>query len=169
MQLDAAVESALNVLPSNTDAASSFSLYGLLNKACTPMGKALLKVTPSPRERRHPPRFAPSGRACCLPQCRRALVCLQTWLKQPLTDLEAIQGRHDVVEALLGDAQLRADLRGLHLRGVSLAAGGQPGEGGSPGLCPLRADLPTKVSLGTAAQLPALTARWRCANTRRPT
>ncbi len=44
MQLDAAVESALNVLPSNTDAASSFSLYGLLNKAHTPMGKALLKV-----------------------------------------------------------------------------------------------------------------------------
>lgn len=44
MQLDAAVETALNVLPSNTDASSSFSLYGLLNKAHTPMGKALLKV-----------------------------------------------------------------------------------------------------------------------------
>lgn len=44
MRLDAAVESALNVLPSNTDAATSFSLYGLLNKAQTAMGKALLKV-----------------------------------------------------------------------------------------------------------------------------
>jgi hypothetical protein len=42
---------------------------------------------------------------------------MQGWLKQPLTDLEAIRGRHDVVEAMLGDAQLRADLRGLHLRG----------------------------------------------------
>lgn len=48
MQLDAAVESALNVLPSNTDASSSFSLYGLLNKAHTPMGKALLKVGAHP-------------------------------------------------------------------------------------------------------------------------
>lgn len=44
MQLDAAVESALNVLPSNSDASTSFSLYGLLNKAQTAMGKALLKV-----------------------------------------------------------------------------------------------------------------------------
>ncbi|KAL4431744.1 hypothetical protein ABPG77_002960 [Micractinium sp. CCAP 211/92] len=44
MRLDAAVESALNVLPSNTDAATSFSLYGLLNKAQTAMGKALLKA-----------------------------------------------------------------------------------------------------------------------------
>jgi DNA mismatch repair ATPase MutS len=44
MQLDAAVQSALNVLPSNTDASSSFSLYGLLNKAQTAMGKGLLKV-----------------------------------------------------------------------------------------------------------------------------
>ncbi|KAI3431433.1 hypothetical protein D9Q98_004485 [Chlorella vulgaris] len=84
MQLDAAVETALNVLPSNTDASSSFSLYGLLNKAHTPMGKALLKA----------------------------------WLKRPLRSLEAIGGRHDVVEALLGDAQLRADLRSLHLRGL---------------------------------------------------
>ena len=48
MQLDAAVLSALNVLPSNTDASSSFSLYGLLNKAQTAMGKALLKVGPRP-------------------------------------------------------------------------------------------------------------------------
>lgn len=47
MRLDAAVESALNVLPSNTDAATSFSLYGLLNKAQTSMGKALLKAGPA--------------------------------------------------------------------------------------------------------------------------
>lgn len=84
MRMDAAVESALNVLPSNTDAATSFSLFGLLNKAQTAMGKALLKA----------------------------------WLKRPLVDLEAIGARHDVVEALHGDAQLRADLRGLHLRGL---------------------------------------------------
>jgi hypothetical protein len=55
MQLDAAVESALNVLPSNTDAASSFSLYGLLNKAYTPMGKALLKVRRRCRKTCDPP------------------------------------------------------------------------------------------------------------------
>ncbi|PSC71954.1 DNA mismatch repair MSH2 [Micractinium conductrix] len=84
MRLDASVESALNVLPSNSDAATSFSLFGLLNKAVTPMGKALLK----------------------------------TWLKQPLTGLAAINERHDCVEALHGDAQLRVDLRGLHFRGM---------------------------------------------------
>ncbi|KAL4440412.1 hypothetical protein ABPG75_003413 [Micractinium tetrahymenae] len=84
MRLDAAVESALNVLPSNTDAATSFSLYGLLNKAQTAMGKALLKA----------------------------------WLKRPLTDLESIGERLDVVEALHGDAQTRGDLRSLHLRGL---------------------------------------------------
>ncbi len=44
MQLDAAVQSALNVMPSNEDASNSFSLFGLLNKAQTAMGKALLKV-----------------------------------------------------------------------------------------------------------------------------
>ena len=44
MRVDASVEVALNLLPSNTDSATSFSLYGLLNKAQSPMGKALLKV-----------------------------------------------------------------------------------------------------------------------------
>ena len=44
MRVDAAVEAALNLLPSNTDSATSFSLFGLLNKAQSPMGKALLKV-----------------------------------------------------------------------------------------------------------------------------
>lgn len=44
MRVDAAVEVALNLLPSNTDSATSFSLFGLLNKAQSPMGKALLKV-----------------------------------------------------------------------------------------------------------------------------
>ena len=42
---------------------------------------------------------------------------LQVWLRQPLTDLDAISGRHDVVEALREDTQLRSDLRTLHLRG----------------------------------------------------
>ncbi|KAI7843327.1 hypothetical protein COHA_003025 [Chlorella ohadii] len=84
MRVDAAVEVALNLLPSNTDSATSFSLFGLLNKAQSPMGKALLKA----------------------------------WIKHPLIDIEAIQQRHDVVEGLAEDAQLRADLRGLHLRGL---------------------------------------------------
>jgi DNA mismatch repair ATPase MutS len=83
MRVDASVEAALNLLPSNTDSATSFSLYGLLNKAQSPMGKALLKA----------------------------------WIKRPLIDIDAIQQRHDVVEGLAEDAQLRADLRGLHLRG----------------------------------------------------
>jgi hypothetical protein len=41
----------------------------------------------------------------------------QAWLKAPLTELDALRQRHDAVEAFLTDAQLRSDLRTLHLRG----------------------------------------------------
>ena len=44
MRLDAAAQRALNVLKSKTDANDNFSLYGLLNRARTAMGKRLLKV-----------------------------------------------------------------------------------------------------------------------------
>lgn len=44
MRLDAAAQRALNVLPQRTDANESFSLYGLLNKGRTTMGRRLLKV-----------------------------------------------------------------------------------------------------------------------------
>ena len=66
MQLDAAVQSALNVLPSNTDTATSFSLYGLLNKAQSPMGKALLKVG-SARSALQP--VWPAGDTQCCQRC----------------------------------------------------------------------------------------------------
>lgn len=46
MRLDAAAQRALNVLKSKTDANDNFSLYGLLNRARTAMGKRLLKVQP---------------------------------------------------------------------------------------------------------------------------
>ena len=55
---------------------------------------------------------------------------LQVWLRQPLTDLEAISGRHDVVEALTEDGQLRSDLRTLHLRGGCCAQPWLPLGGG---------------------------------------
>jgi len=44
MRLDAAAQRALNVLKSKTDANDNFSLYGLLNRARSAMGKRLLKV-----------------------------------------------------------------------------------------------------------------------------
>lgn len=49
------------------------------------------------------------------------MLCVpQAWIKRPLLELEAIRERHDVVEGLAEDAQLRADLQGLHLRGERL-------------------------------------------------
>ena len=42
MRLDASALRALNVLPERSDGPSSFSLYGLLNKCRTPMGRRLL-------------------------------------------------------------------------------------------------------------------------------
>lgn len=44
MRLDAAAQRALNVLKSKLDANDNFSLYGLLNRAKTPMGKRLCKA-----------------------------------------------------------------------------------------------------------------------------
>jgi len=42
---------------------------------------------------------------------------LQVWLKQPLTAEEDIRVRHDVVEAIVGDPELREGLRDHHFRG----------------------------------------------------
>ena len=62
MRLDAAAQRALNVLKSKTDANDNFSLYGLLNRARSAMGKRLLKA-----------RFQPSmllvSRRHCLHNC----------------------------------------------------------------------------------------------------
>lgn len=44
MRLDAAAVRALNVLPQRLDGSSSFSLYGILARGKTAMGKRLLKV-----------------------------------------------------------------------------------------------------------------------------
>ncbi|KAF8073199.1 MUS1 [Scenedesmus sp. PABB004] len=44
MRLDAAAVRALNVLPSRLDGAASFSLYGIMCRARTPMGRRLLKT-----------------------------------------------------------------------------------------------------------------------------
>ncbi len=44
MRLDAAAQRALNVLKARLDANDTFSLYGLLNRGKTPMGKRLCKV-----------------------------------------------------------------------------------------------------------------------------
>ncbi|PNW87821.1 hypothetical protein CHLRE_01g003463v5 [Chlamydomonas reinhardtii] len=84
MRLDATAQRALNVLPSRQDANATFSLYGLLNRCRTAMGKRRLK----------------------------------TWLKQPLVDLAAISARHDAVEALAADTELRQRLRDQHFRGL---------------------------------------------------
>ncbi|GFR44787.1 hypothetical protein Agub_g6119, partial [Astrephomene gubernaculifera] len=84
MRLDATAQRALNVLPTRQDANATFSLYGLLNRCRTAMGKRRLK----------------------------------SWLKQPLVDLAAIRERHDVVEALLADGELRGRLRDQQFRGL---------------------------------------------------
>ncbi|KAK2079314.1 hypothetical protein QBZ16_003005 [Prototheca wickerhamii] len=95
MRLDAAAQRALSVTRERAGAggssaaagpasAASFSLFGLLDRCRTAMGKRLLR----------------------------------RWLKQPLLDLEELRGRHDVVEALVHDIELRQALRDLHLRGV---------------------------------------------------
>lgn len=44
MRLDAAAQRALSVKPPRTDVNSSFSLYGLKNRATSAMGKRRLKV-----------------------------------------------------------------------------------------------------------------------------
>ncbi len=45
-------------------------------------------------------------------------MCAQVWLKQPLVSLPDITTRHDVVEALTSDPELRERLHDLHLRGA---------------------------------------------------
>ena len=84
MRLDAAAIRALNVARDRADsgASDSFSLYKLLNRGRTAMGKRLL---------------------------------LQ-WLRQPLTEVAAIEARLDCVEALRDDAELRESLRATQLR-----------------------------------------------------
>ena len=49
MRLDAAAQRALNVMKTKFDANDNFSLYGLMSRARTSMGKRLLKA------RFHPP------------------------------------------------------------------------------------------------------------------
>ena len=51
MRLDAAAQRALNVMKSRSDANDAFSLYGLMNRCKTVMGKRLLKVSPLARFR----------------------------------------------------------------------------------------------------------------------
>ena len=43
---------------------------------------------------------------------------LQVWLKQPLVDVADISTRHDIVEALAADTDLRNRLRDQNLRGA---------------------------------------------------
>lgn len=45
MRLDAAAQRALNVMKTKFDANDNFSLYGLMSRARTTMGKRLLKVS----------------------------------------------------------------------------------------------------------------------------
>jgi hypothetical protein len=55
MRLDAAAQRALHVFPARGDANAAFSLYGLMCRARTPMGKRRLKV------RQGPPTLRPRG------------------------------------------------------------------------------------------------------------
>jgi DNA mismatch repair protein MSH2 len=84
MRLDSAAQRALNVIKGSGDTASTFSLYGIMNRGKTAMGKRLLRA----------------------------------WLKQPLVNVDDIDARLDIVEALLSDTALRSDLQQLHLRGL---------------------------------------------------
>lgn len=66
MRLDAAAQRALHVFPARGDANVSFSLYGLMCRARTAMGKRRLKVrAPGPR----PGVACWSGRSCALAAC----------------------------------------------------------------------------------------------------
>lgn len=44
---------------------------------------------------------------------------LRSWLKQPLTDVAAIQERHAVVQAFVEDDEMRESVRDSHLRGMT--------------------------------------------------
>jgi hypothetical protein len=78
MRLDSAAQRALNVMKSKLDANDSFSLYGLMNRARTAMGKRLLKArvwTLPMRRQADPPgwtRCACGKRDVC--QCDRSAI-----------------------------------------------------------------------------------------------
>eukprot|EP00798_Chlamydomonas_sp_ICE-L_P022048 gene22048-29112_t len=90
----------LSLYDQGGDANNSFSLYGLMNRARTPMGKRKLKSHTNSR-------FASA-------MDEREL---KVWLKQPLVKLEDITVRHDVVQAFVNDSEMRERLRDQHLRG----------------------------------------------------
>jgi MutS domain III/MutS domain II len=77
MRLDMAAQRALHVFPARAEpraaATGTSSIYGILNRTRTAMGKRLLR----------------------------------SWLKQPLTSVDAITQRHTAVQALVDDLELR--------------------------------------------------------------
>lgn len=52
---------------------------------------------------------------CRTPQGHRLLA---QWIRQPLKDLSLIKERHDIVEALVNDNELRSNLNEDHLRRI---------------------------------------------------
>lgn len=60
MRLDAAASRALNVLPQRLDGSASFSLYGIMARGKTAMGKRLLKVGAR----------SSTGRYCLIHSCK---------------------------------------------------------------------------------------------------
>ena len=52
---------------------------------------------------------------CRTPQGHRLLA---QWVRQPLKDLSLIKERHDIVEALVNDNELRSNLSEDHLRRI---------------------------------------------------
>jgi hypothetical protein len=152
MRLDAAAQRALHVFPARGDGGASFSLYGLMCKARTSMGKRRLKVgcrgwgvarapplshTGRLRARavqdmlalfaQRPHARIARGLALCKPlkPFHPPHLHPQTpkvWLKQPLVGVDEITARLDVVEALAGDAELRDAVRDA-LRGEAWGGG----------------------------------------------
>lgn len=77
LKLDAGAFKSLNLLPDGrVQSNKTHSVYGLLNKCCTPQGQRLLTQ----------------------------------WIKQPLVDLHKIEERQNIVEILVNDTELRANL-----------------------------------------------------------
>lgn len=96
MRLNLSAQMALNVFPVRSDEPAKNSLYGFLNRCCTPMGKRVLKVEP------------------LLSSFFNRIY--QTWIRQPLMDLDEITLRHDIVEAFTLDTAMQEDIRSV-LRG----------------------------------------------------
>lgn len=63
---------------------------------------------------------APTSIFTLLDKCRTAQGhrLLAQWIRQPLKDLSLIKERHDIVEALVNDNELRSNLSEDHLRRV---------------------------------------------------